>query len=132
MTLVPFNQQLNRLMLFVKDASGRNYQISWGDEHKTFTAAQLKQGVNLAAEFPINPFSSAFARVDTAIAAKQSYETMEVKDFFRRTNNNWSTEAIVAQTDKVVSHAEEEHNALVVAVRTAFAPVTHVIKITAQ
>lgn len=55
MTLVPFNEQLNRLMLVVKNASAKHYQVSWGAETKTFTGKQLTDGINLAAEFPSNP-----------------------------------------------------------------------------
>lgn len=60
MTLVPFNQDLNRLMLVVKHGKASQYQITWGGESKTFPAEQLAQGINLAAEFPANPFSAAF------------------------------------------------------------------------
>ncbi len=126
MTLVPFNQRLNRLMLFVKNAPAPGCQVSWGDESKTFTTEQLSAGINLAAEFPENPFSAAFAKVDGAIADKQAFETKEIKEMFHG-NGNPSGAALTAQTDGLVGKAEQEHDALVAAVHAAFAPVTYVI-----
>ncbi|HEY1790528.1 MAG TPA: SGNH/GDSL hydrolase family protein [Verrucomicrobiae bacterium] len=131
MTLVPFNQQLNRLMLIVKNATAPVCQVSWGDQSATFTAEQLATGINLAAEFPENPFNAAFARVDSAIADKQAFETKEIKDMFHGKNNPSGT-ALVAQSDSVVGKAEEERDGLVAAVRAAFVPVTYVIKITPE
>ena len=128
MTLVPFNERLNRLMLVVKDASAPIYRVSWGDQSKTFSAGQLAAGINLAAEFPENPFSAAFAKVDSAVADKQAFETTEIKDQFHG-NGNPSGAALVAQTDSVVGNAEQEHDALVAAVHEAFVPVRSVIKI---
>lgn len=133
MTLVPFNQELNRLMLIVKHAMAKNYSVTWGNESKSFTALQLANGINLAAEFPENPFTSAFAKVDAAIAAKQSYETKEVKNIFHQSEKaDFFTPAMVVQTDKMVGETEDEHNALVAKVREAFEPVTYTIKISAQ
>jgi lysophospholipase L1-like esterase len=142
MTLVPFNEQLNRLMLVVKNASAENYQITWGDESKVFTGKQLTDGINLAAEFPSNPFSAAFAKVDAAVAAKQDYETKEVQKLFRggdgtnnaqiRGNNGMNMEQIIDHTDQIISGAEKEHDLLAAAVHSTFVPVTHVIKIVAQ
>ena len=133
MTLVPFNDDLNRLTLIVKNATAKNYQVTWGDESKTFTAEQLAKGINLAAEFPANPFTAAFAKVDAAVAAKQEYETKEIKQIFRDTGNKQSNiEEISAHTDQVVAGAEKDRDVLVAAVQSAFVPVTHVIKIVAE
>lgn len=133
MTLVPFNQDLNRLTLVVKNGNASQYQITWGDERKTFPAEQLAKGINLAAEFPANPFSAAYAKVDAAVAAKQAFETKEMKDTFRHTGNPRPTiPQIAAHTDEVVRETEKEHDALVTAVQAAFVPVTHVINIAAQ
>lgn len=128
MTLVPFNQRLNRFMLVVKNGTAANYRVSWGDESKTFTEEQLAAGINLAAEFPENPFNPAFAKVDSAIAEKQAFETKEIKDLFHG-NGNPSGAALVAQSDRLVAKAEEERDGLVAAVHTAFVPVTYVLKI---
>ncbi|HXC34680.1 MAG TPA: SGNH/GDSL hydrolase family protein [Candidatus Acidoferrales bacterium] len=128
MTLVPFNQRLNRLMLFVKNATAPSYRVSWGDESATFTAEQLAGGINLAAAFPENPFSVAFAKVDSAVASKQAFETKEIKEMFHGKSNS-SGAALVAQSESVVGQAEEERDDLVSAVHAAFVPVTYVIKV---
>jgi lysophospholipase L1-like esterase len=133
LTLVPFNQDLNRLTLVAKHAQAAQYQVTWGGESKTYAAEQLAKGINLAAEFPANPFSVAFAKVDAAVAAKQDFETREMKGTFRHTEARQSTMAqITAHTDQVVGEAEKEHDALVAAVQAAFVPVTHMLKITPQ
>ena len=123
--LVPFDQDLNRLMLFVKHARAKSYQIVWGDQSKTFTARELAEGVNLSKEFLQNPFSEAFRRVDEAVAAKQAYETKQIREIFRSPG---------AKSDmaEVVSTTEEEREALVAAIRQAFVPVKHTIKLVAQ
>ncbi len=142
MTLVPFNQQLNRLRLIVNHAAAKQYQVTWGPESKTFTAQQLTQGINLAAEFPANPFSSAFAKVDAAVAAKQAYETKQIQKLFRggngtnddqiSGNNGMNMAQVAAVTERVAARAEKEHEVFADAVLSSFVPVTHVIKITAQ
>lgn len=124
MTLVPFNKELNRLMLIVRGTDAESYNVTWGNESKVFTAEQLKHGINLAEEFPSNPFSAAFARVDSAVAAKEAYETFEIKNFFNGPD--------VARTDAVVGKTEQQRDELVAAVHAAFVPVTYVIKITPQ
>jgi lysophospholipase L1-like esterase len=123
--LVPFNEDLNRLTLIVKNAGAKEYQVTWGDQTKSFTGEQLTHGINLAAEFPENPFTAAFAKVDAAIAAKQAYETKEIKDIFHHTDNSPLSE----HTDKVVGQAEQDREPLVSAVQAAFVPVTHVLRI---
>jgi hypothetical protein len=133
MTLVPFNQDLNRLTLIVKNGSAQKYQVTWGADSKTFSAAQLEHGINLAAEFQSNPFTEAFAKVDAAIAAKQNFETKEIKQDFRPPGNQHpNSDEIAAQTWKVVGEDEKKHDELAAAVRSAFLPVTHVIKVSPQ
>jgi lysophospholipase L1-like esterase len=125
LAITPFNEELNRLMLVVKGAdSERNYQITWGPYAKVFGGARLSKGVNLAAEFPENPFSASFARVDAAVAAKQAYETKQVKQVFHGTEGKANMEAAVEKT-------EVEREPLARAIREAFSPVVHVLKIQA-
>ncbi len=125
MTLVPFNQDLNRLTLKATDVkSGSDYKVTWGSQSKTFTGAQLARGINLAAEFPCNPFCDAFAKVDAAVAAKQAFETTQIKRDFRSNEAKTDMEAVVARTEK-------EREPLAEAIRAAFVPVTHTIKIVA-
>ena len=122
MTLVPFNADLNRLTLVVRNAREKNYKVTWGDASRTYTADQLARGINLAGEFEENPFSAAFAHVDAAVAAKQSFETRQIKQAFRSEQAKADMEAVVAQTEK-------EREPLVEAIKAAVVPVTHTLKI---
>jgi lysophospholipase L1-like esterase len=123
MTLVPFNQDLNRLTLKTTGVkSGRRYKVTWGSESKTFTADQLKHGINLPAEFPCNPFCEAFAKVDAAVAAKQAFETRQIKQDFRSAEAKTDMQGVADRTEK-------ERESLAAAIKAAFVPVTHTIKI---
>jgi lysophospholipase L1-like esterase len=123
--LVPFNQELNRLMLVVKHPQAKSYKITWGDESKSFTAEQLTDGINLAGEFGNNPFSDAFHKVDNAVGIKQAFETEEIKKTFRGADAK-------ADMEGTVTKAEQQREPLVAAIKAAFVPVTHTIKITAE
>jgi hypothetical protein len=123
--LAPFNQDLNRLMLVVKHADAKSYSVTWGNESMTFSGEQLSKGINLAAEFTHTPFDEAFAKVDKAVLAKQEFETKQIKETFR------SKEA-KADMEGTVAKSEAERAPLAVAVREAFVPVTHTLKIVAQ
>jgi len=125
MALVPFNQELNRLELIVKNGTADKYRVTWGSESRDYTADQLAKGINLAEEFANNPFSEAFKKVDEAVAAKQNYETRQVKDLFHGPEGHADLAATVALTEKTRAPLAD-------AVRKAFVPVTHTIKIEAQ
>ncbi len=133
MALVPFNQDLNRLTLIAKNGSAKQYSVTWGDQKKNFSAEQLAQGINLSVEFPSNPFTEAFAKVDAAVAAKQEFETKEMKTDFRPNGNlRAPIEEVIPQTEKVVKDDEKKHDQLAAAVSAAFVPVTHIIRIEAE
>lgn len=125
MTLVPFNAELNRLLLVVTNAAAPRYIVSWGSGYRTYTREQLARGVNLAEDFALNPFSEAFDRVDAAVAAKQAYETRQVKDLMHGDEGRADMEATVALTEKARQFYVE-------ALARARTPVTHRIKIIAQ
>jgi len=125
MALVPFNQDLNRLMLVVKGGTANNYQITWGAANRTYSAAQLAGGVNLAADFEVNPFSEAFKAVDEAVARKQEFETTQIKQLFHG-------DAGKADMEKTVADSERDRTPLVVAIQAVFVPVTHTLTITPQ
>ena len=122
MTLVPFNQDLNRLVLVAEHGKAASYLVTWGSQSKTFSAEELSHGVNLANEFPLNPFTDAFARVDAAVKAKQAYETKQIKQSFRSAEAKANIEAVVQQT-------EAEREPLAQAIKAAFVPVTHTLKL---
>jgi hypothetical protein len=125
MTLVPFNEELNRFLLIVKNAPAGGCRVTWGDTSKSYTAAQLKAGVNLAADFEVNPFSEAFKRVDEAVAQKQAYETRQVKTLFHGPEGQ-------ADMDMTVALTEKTRAPLAGAVEAAFVPVRHTIRVEAQ
>lgn len=122
LTLIPFNQDLNRLNLVAEKAQAPAYLVTWGTQSKRFTAEQLQKGVNLAAEFPANPFCAAFAKIDAAVAAKQEYETKQIKEAFRSAEAKRDMEAVVTKT-------EQERAPLADAINAAFVPVTYSLKI---
>ena len=97
-------------------------KVTWGQISKEFTADQLREGVLLPKEFPINPFSEAFARVDEAVAKKQAFETHQIKRVFHGKAGKQDLEAAVKQTEIERAH-------LVEAIRKARQPVTHTIRV---
>jgi lysophospholipase L1-like esterase len=125
MSLVPFNQDLNRLMLVVKGGAAKNYEVKWGSANQVYSAQQLAAGVNLAADFEVNPFSDAFKAVDEAVARKQEFETTQIKTLFHG-------QAGKTDMEKTVADSERDRAPLVAAIQAAFVPVTHELTITAQ
>ena len=125
MSLVPFNQELNRLTLVVKNGSASKYKVTWGAESRSYSAEQLAKGINLADDFVANPFADAFNKVDGAVAAKQGYETHQIKSMFHGPEFRAEPETIIALTEKF-------RTPLANAIKTAFVPVTHTLKIMAE
>ncbi|MGE5296156.1 MAG: SGNH/GDSL hydrolase family protein [Solirubrobacterales bacterium] len=125
MALVPFNAELNRLTLVIRNAPAKRYTIAWGETSKTYTAEELAAGVNLAADFEANPFSEAFKAVDEAVAKKQSYETRQIKDLFHGPEGQADMAMTAALTEKARAPLAD-------AVTKAFAPVRHTIEIKAE
>src|SRR5206468_7534137 len=60
----PFNQDLNRLMLVVTNPGAEKIKVTWGATSKEYPAAELAKGINLAADFPANPFGEPFKKVE--------------------------------------------------------------------
>jgi lysophospholipase L1-like esterase len=150
MTLIPFNQQLNRLKLVVKNAKAKSYKVTWGGETRSYSAEQLARGVNLAADFAVNPFSEAFKKVEDAVLAKQSYETKQVKQVFNdlmkgkfkavadikdpEIKELFALRDAAGKLDReaIVKATEAKRAPLAAAIKAAFVPVAHTIKIAAE
>ena len=66
-------------MLVVKNLESEQADVTWGKAVKTFSRAQLEQGINLAAEFLDNPFAESFQKLDRIVQQKQGYETNMIK-----------------------------------------------------
>lgn len=77
---LPFNRDLNRLMLVVKNLTTPSAEVTWGETAKTFSKAELESGVNLAEAFAVTPFSQAFAELESVVAQKQARETRTIKN----------------------------------------------------
>ena len=122
MSLVPFNERLNRFVLVVRNLSPGQYKVSWGETDNTYTAHALAEGVNLAADYEVNPFSMPFVAVDNAVAKKQSYETRQIKTLFHGAEGRADMEATAALTEKARAPLVKE-------IYRAFKPLKHTIRI---
>jgi lysophospholipase L1-like esterase len=122
MGLIPFNEDLNRLTLRVRGAAAPTCKVTWGDSSKTYSAAQLEKGVNLAADFAVNPFSAAFEKVGKAIAAKQAFETRQIKNLFHGEEGSMNMKETAVFTEKL-------REPLAKAISVSFKPVAHTIRI---
>jgi lysophospholipase L1-like esterase len=110
----PFNEELNRLTLQVKNFPAPKAAVQWGADTKTFSREQLETGVNLAAEFPKTPFDAAFADFMGAVATKQAYETMAIKNLvtqFRSFGEDAKSDAEFAAALDVIRRKVKEKNA---------------------
>ncbi|OHB59355.1 MAG: hypothetical protein A2167_07340 [Planctomycetes bacterium RBG_13_46_10] len=125
MTLVPFNEELNRFILLVKNTSANRYRITWGKNSKTYTAEELTKGINLAADFELNPFTHAFLMVDEIVGRKQAFETKQMKEMMHGKAGSEDMEGTVAKT-------ESERDKLTAFIKAAIVPVTHTIRIVAE
>jgi lysophospholipase L1-like esterase len=130
---VPFNDDLNRFMLIVENASSDYYQLTWGESTKRFSRDQLKNGINLAAEFIENPFSEPFNKVEAAVRDQQKYETPLVKSFLTKLPDlkkvvPEESEAI----DKIATTAIRHDRELIAASAATVTPVTHTLVIKPQ
>jgi hypothetical protein len=125
MTLVPFNGALNRFVLKVVHPPAERYRVTWGEEHHVYPASALVEGINLAEDFEVNPFSAAFRRVDEAVARKQAYETRQIKELFHGPEGHADMEATALLTEKVRQRFLHE-------IRREFLPVRHSIRLQSE
>lgn len=130
---VPFNQDLNRMTLVVKNLSTDKASVKWGAATKTFTREQLAGGVNLAAEFADHPLVAPFNKVMQAVAAKQGFETPMIKNQingFRFYESAFAKDAEVkAATAVLRARLIARDNELHAAARDSVKPVRHEIQI---
>jgi lysophospholipase L1-like esterase len=129
----PFNQDLNRLTLIVKNAPSEKMKVTWGKDSKEFTAADLAKGINLAAEFLDNPFSEQFEKVNEAVKAQQAFETPFIKNFVV---NIPSFDTMVEENEKpllqqLANSGAEKDKKLFNDAAALVTPVHHTIKIEA-
>jgi lysophospholipase L1-like esterase len=133
---LPFNQELNRYLLVVKNAPAKSLKVTWGAQSKAFSADDLAKGVNLAVEFPDNPFSGPFKAVQQKIADQQNFETLASKQMLHSLAD-WSkampeAQGMFADTlAKLFPIILAKWQALRDASAAAVVPVKHEIKIEA-
>jgi lysophospholipase L1-like esterase len=134
---VPFQSELNRLTLVVKNLEASAAEVAWNGQAKIFAKADLERGVNLAAEFLDNPFIEAFVRVDELVARKQAFETPMVKNVITRFRDTREQMRQLVGADGEVEEAlaairgklRKRHDELHAAARAAVIPVRHTIAV---
>jgi lysophospholipase L1-like esterase len=129
--LLPFNQQLNRLMLKVHNAGKGRLRVTLGGHAKEFSSDDLTAGINIAAEFPEGPFNGPFSQIETAVRAQQEYETPLTKVLLHSISIDKQVVPEEAATlDHVVAGALAKDRALFdTAAHAADQPVDYSIKI---
>ncbi|MCW1884295.1 SGNH/GDSL hydrolase family protein [Luteolibacter flavescens] len=125
LALVPFDDELNRFTLKIDFPEAENYDVTWGDTTKSYTADALRKGVNLAKDFPNSPLVPAFKRVWDAVAAKQDYETRQIKALVHGPEGAADLDGTFAVTEKARAKFAK-------AIADAKQPAEHVITVTAK
>jgi len=129
----PFNDNLNRYVLIVKGIKGTRAKITWGTESKEFAAAGLEKGINLAAEFLVNPFTDQVSKVDAAVQAQQALEsTLVLKFLHNMANLKAMVPAETDSIDKIAAGGMKEDTALFNAAKELVVPIQHTIKIESE
>jgi hypothetical protein len=131
----PFNDELNRFTLKVKNLSAEKAKVTWGEESKEFTRAQLESGINLAAEFSKTPFDAQFKKLVQAVGAKQNFETPMIKSMvtsYRQFSNEAKDDPELASAfAKVSERLTVRQQQLDKDMRKTIVPVKHTIAVTA-
>lgn len=127
---LPFNENLNRFRLVVTNCGAKRFKVTWGKESKLFSAVELKQGVNLAAEFMDNPFAAPFASVDKVVREQQVFETPAAKSILYSLPE-WSALLPDEKTtlNRLATATVRKADALSRASRAAVVPVKYAIRI---
>ncbi len=129
----PFNQELNRFTLVVKNLDAAKAKVTWGAASKTFTKEELEKGVNLAAEFIENPFSEGFRKLEGIVAKKQGFETPMIKQtinsFPSLVNGSGKDPEIQASVEALRKQLFEAQDRMGANARAAVTPVKHAIAV---
>ncbi|WCJ59040.1 SGNH/GDSL hydrolase family protein [Fontisphaera persica] len=130
----PFNEELNRFVLKVRNLNAPKARVTWGATSLEFTREQLEAGVNLAAAFPATPFDEAFRKVMDAVGQKQNFETLMIKEMvtkFRFFGRETAADPALAEAFRQVgARLVARQEALDAAVRQALTPVRHTLSVT--
>jgi lysophospholipase L1-like esterase len=127
---LPFNQDLNRYMLTVQNLKAPKAKVTWGTQSKVFTSEQLAAGINLAAEFLVNPFVDPSMAVDKKVRAKQDFEQIFIRDYVNGARSIAQTMPAEVEALKAVQESfSAAHDKLLADLTSSVKPVTHTIKI---
>jgi len=130
---VPFNADLNRFTLVVKNLDAAKAKVTWGSASKSFSKEDLEKGVNLAAEFADHPFVEPFRKVESLVGAKQAFETGMIKSmitqFPRLVDSMGKDKSVEASVEALRKQLFETHEKLDASVRAAILPVKHTIAV---
>ncbi len=131
---LPFNRDLNRYLLVVKNLPASEAEVAWGNTTKTFSKADLEAGINLADAFLDNPFLEPFRALQRVVANKQNRETRTIKGMvtnLRYLKSEMAEDAELAEAGATLRRKLMELNARDAAqARAAVKPVVHTITIT--
>jgi lysophospholipase L1-like esterase len=130
---LPFNEDLNRLTLKVKNLESAKAKVTWGAESKEFTREQLTAGVNLVAEFSTTPFDASFQKLIGALGTKQAFETYMIKQVittFRSIPAELKDDAeLQAAFKTLTARLSAHHEKLDAAARATLVPVKHSLRV---
>ncbi len=125
-----FNEDLNRLTLKVRNLEAPKAKVRWGEQVREFRREQLEAGINLAAEFDRTPFDAAFAGLMNAVATKQAFETVLVKNLVTHMRHLGAEDPkVAAALAKLKQRLAAEHAKQDANVRKLLQPVTHTIRV---
>jgi lysophospholipase L1-like esterase len=129
-TVLPFNQDLNRYLLIVKGITTANAKVTWGGVTKEYAAADLAKGVNLAADFLINPFVEQFNKVHAAVSGQENQEMLVYQNFMHPLAY-WKQNfpGVDGAFDQIIAAGMKQHDALYKAASDLVIPIEHTIKI---
>jgi lysophospholipase L1-like esterase len=133
---VPFNADLNRLTLVVKNLDSGKAKVTFGAASKSFSKEDLEKGINLAAEFIDNPFSEQFKKLDGLIFTKQNFETGMIKvvinNFPKLVDGMAKDKGVEASVEALRKQLFETQDKLGAAVVSARLPVKYTITVAAE
>lgn len=133
---LPFNRDLNRLTLTVRNLKGASAEVTWGESSKTFSKAELEAGINLADAFSVTPFAKAFAELDGVVSQKQARETRAIKSLIThlpglaadfKGDAEFQNALVLLRSKLMEQSARDAAQA-----RAAVKPVTHTLRIVAK
>jgi lysophospholipase L1-like esterase len=126
---LPFNRDLNRLTLVVRNLKSESARITWGATTRSLTRNELQAGVNLADLFAAdNPFKANFQKADAAVLAKEIYET-RIKEVIATVAAQLKTPGDQAQVDAVRAMLFAKVHRKTDEIRQILVPVTHTLTI---